>query len=295
MQDIQANHPPRPEIPARKRLLRRAKSAFFRFEVFYRAYLGLKFGAARVSLGAEESGAPFPNKVLQNRAEWQAAARGARALGLPLHRAEEKSWDHVAAVRAIVSATTDSARVLDAGAEFYSNVLPALYVCGYRHLYGMNLAFADPARRGPIQFLPGDITRTGFPNGYFDAVTCMSVIEHGVPLEAYFREMFRILKPGGLLITSTDYYPEPIDTGGKLAHGAPVKIFSRTEMEAMLALAARCGFQSTGDLCLECEERPIRWAQYGLDYTFAIFTLRTPPLTPLQETGEPVAVAAYQS
>ena len=34
----------------------------------------------------------------------------------------------------------------------------------------------------------------------FDAITCQSVIEHGVDLEAYFREMARILKKGGHLI-----------------------------------------------------------------------------------------------
>lgn len=265
-----------PDIPAHRRFLRRIRSAFLRFEFLYRNWLRLKFGAGRVSLPAHPLPRGFPNRVLQTRAEWQQAARRARELHLPLHRGEEKNWDHIAAVLAIAGATSNEARVLDAGAELYSNVLPALFVCGYRHLYGMNLAFPDPARRGPIQYLPGDITRTGFPDGFFDAVTCMSVIEHGVPLEAYFREMFRILKPGGLLITSTDYYPEPIDTSGKLAHGAPIKIFSKAEIEDMLALAARCGFKPTAELDLSCSERPIRWEEHGLDFTFAIFTLIRP-------------------
>jgi hypothetical protein len=137
-------------------------------------------------------GENLPNRVLQSQAEWHKAARKAEQLRLPLHRAEEKNWDHLAAVHAIVGATAKSARVLDAGAELYSNVLPALFAYGYRDLYGMNLSFIDPARRGPIRYLPGDITRTEFRDCFFDAVTCMSVIEHGVPIGAYFREMFRI-------------------------------------------------------------------------------------------------------
>ena len=218
----------------------------------------------------------MPNGVLQSRYEWEEAARMGKALRLPLHRGEQKNWDHLAAVYAIVSEFPRSAAILDAGAEFYSNVLPALFACGYEKLYGMNLSFTDPVWRGPIRYLPGDITRTDFHDAFFDAITCMSVIEHGVPLLPYFQEMFRLLKPGGLLITSTDYYPEPTDTSNQFAHGAPVKIFSRLEAEKMISMARACGFEPTGPIDLNCAERPIRWEAYALEYTFLIFTLRKP-------------------
>jgi SAM-dependent methyltransferase len=265
-------------MPPWKRFRRRVKSACFQVPGLYRLYLACKFGAARVPpLAAPE----LPNAVLQSPAQWREATAFGKQYHLPRHRAEEKNWDHLAAVKAILSSTAPAACVLDAGAEMYSNVLPALFACGYRCLYGMNLSFADPARRGPIRYLRGDITRTGFSDGFFDAVTCLSVIEHGVPLRAYFAEMYRVLKPGGLLITSTDYYPEPLDTTGKQAHGAPIKIFSRREAEEMLALARACGFEFTGPVHLEfspldASPPPICWRQFGLEYTFLIFTLRRP-------------------
>lgn len=249
------------------------KSAVLRFDALYRLDLRLKFGASRLS------GSPGPhieNGTLKTRAEWEAALDNARRLRVPLHRAPEKNWDHLAAVSTILAHTSTSACILDAGAEFYSNVLPALFVYGYRKLYGINLSFTDPARRGPILYLPGDLTRTPFPDAHFDAITCLSVIEHGVPLDAYFREMHRLLKPGGLLITSTDYYPTPIDTLGMVAHGSPIKIFSKPEIQSALALAQKFGLVPTGDLDLECKDKPIRWDDYGLDYTFVIFTLRKP-------------------
>ncbi len=266
-----ASNVPASRIPASRRFFRRIKSLFFQPEQVYRFYLKWKYGAGRIK-GAPN--AAFPNGMLHNREEWEQASKAARELHLPLHRAEEKNWDHLAAVQAIATALPLSARILDAGAEFYSNVLPGLFVYGFRHLYAMNLSFADPARRGPIRYLPGDITRTGFPAGFFDGITCMSVIEHGVPPEAYFREMHRVLKRGGVLITSTDYYPAPIDPRDKFAHGAPIRIFSKEDVEKMFALAKACGFEKTGEVELEATGRPIRWELYDLDYTFLIFTLR---------------------
>jgi SAM-dependent methyltransferase len=250
---------------------RRLKSAFLGPDWAYRLCLRLRYGAGRVR---EKPALPLPNGVLQNTAEWKQALAHGKRMHLPLHRSEEKAWDHLAAVFAIVAETTPKARVLDAGAELYSNVLPALFAYGYRDLIGINLDFDVPARRGPIRYLHGDITQTSFDAASFDAACCMSVIEHGVKLEDYFCEMHRILKPGGLLITSTDYYPTSIDARGQSAHGAPVKIFTRSEIEAALRLAQEAGFELTGDVNLDCHEKPVRWAQYNLDYTFAIFTLR---------------------
>ena len=247
------------------------KSVFLRSEALFRLTLKMKFGAGRLS------GIPGPrieNGTLKSRAEWEAAFENAKRIRVPRHRGAEKNWDHLAAVSTVLARTQPSARVLDAGAEFYSNVLPALFVYGYRDLYGINLSFTEAARRGPIRYLPGDITSTEFAEEFFDAITCLSVIEHGVPLEAYFREMHRLLKPGGVLITSTDYYPTPIDTRGKIAHGSAVKIFSKAEVEAAIAWAEGIGLKLTGELDLECTERPIRWKAYDLEYSFVLFTLQ---------------------
>jgi SAM-dependent methyltransferase len=249
------------------------KGAFLTPTSLYRLTLKMKFGAARLS------GPPGPNILngtLKSRAEWEAAYERAKPMHVPLHRGPEKNWDHLAAVSTILANTKPEARILDAGAEIYSNVLSALFLYGYHHLHGINLSFTAPTRRGPIRYIPGDLTRTPYESSSFDAITCMSVIEHGVPLREYFREMFRLLKPGGLLITSTDYFPTPIDTRGQVAHGMPIKIFSKPEIQAAIELGKSEGFEQTGPIDLECEEKPIHWEQFGLDYTFVLFTLRKP-------------------
>lgn len=268
---------PPAKLPASRRFFRKIKSAIFQSTPLYSLHLKRKYGSSRLPAPQH---APLPNSVLQTRAEWQQATEAGKQLRLPLHRSVEKNWDHLAAAQAIAGNFPNSAVILDAGAEFYSNVLPTLFLYGFEHLYAMNLSFTDVARRGPIRYMPGDITRTGFSSSTFDAVTCMSVIEHGVPLRPYFQEMFRVLKPGGILITSTDYFPEPVDTRNQSAHGAPIKVFSRQEVEQMLSIALECGFECTSPIDLTCTERPIRWDLFDLEYTFLIFTLRK-PLTPV--------------
>ncbi len=260
-------------MPASRRFFRRVKGIVLRPEFVYRVYLQWKFGAGKLS---QPPGPFVANRTLKSTQEWRAASQRARELHVPLHRGDEKNWDHLAAVSTILASTAPSARILDAGAEIYSNVLPALFLYGYRDLHGINLSFTDATRRGPIRYIPGDLTRTPYADSSFDAITCLSVIEHGVPLDAYFHEMYRLLKPNGLLITSTDYWPTLIDTRGQQAHGSPIKIFSRSEIEAALELAKSVGFTLTGDVDLDCDERPIRWEPFGLEYTFLLFTLRKP-------------------
>jgi SAM-dependent methyltransferase len=252
-------------------LRKRIKAALLRPETFYRLYLRSQHGAGSTPQALEPLAS---NGILKNRAEWEAASSASERAGLPHHRERSKDWDHLGAVSAILRTTDKNANVLDAGAELYSNVLPSLYLYGYRNLWGVNLGFPFALRRGPIRYEPGDITRLNFADGFFDAACCLSVIEHGVPLEEYFREMRRVLKPGALLVTSTDYFPTPINTAGKLAHGAPIKIFNKDELRSMLNAARAAGFEQTEDFDLDCSEKPIRWEQYGLEYTFVMFTLR---------------------
>src|SRR5437588_465449 len=100
------------------------------------------------------------------------------------------------------------------------------------------------------------------------------VIEHGVDVLLFFQEAARLLKPNGLLIVSTDYYSEPIDTRGLKAYGVPVHIFSKDEMLKVLHTAQECGLELTGPINLDCRERPVSWKEFQLDYTFVTFTLR---------------------
>ena len=226
-----------------------------------------------------------PTGVLRSTAMWEASAREARRLRLPLHRDKPKNWDALGAVAAVLQLADDgsrSARVMDAGSARYSPVLPWLRLYGFGNepesLLGINLEFGAPVLRDGVTFRYGDVTSTGLGDHAVDAITCMSVIEHGVPLRGFITESARVLRPGGVLTMSTDYDQSPPDTTGMSAYGGPVRIFGPDDLREMVAMADDVGLDLVGDLSapefFEHPERPVHWTRLGLDYTFVLLTFR---------------------
>ncbi|MEN9390237.1 MAG: hypothetical protein RLZZ283_337 [Candidatus Parcubacteria bacterium] len=60
----------------------------------------------------------------------------------------------------------------------------------------------DPARNPEIV---GDIHALPFPDGTFDRVLCVEVLEHVKDPRQAFKEMKRVLKPGGKIVLSTRF------------------------------------------------------------------------------------------
>jgi SAM-dependent methyltransferase len=73
------------------------------------------------------------------------------------------------------------------------------------------LMAVDPSFRQQIDFLRGDAMRLPLPDNSVDAVICAQVYEH-VPNDVQlFREIYRVLKPGGMLFFSGPNWLFPIE------------------------------------------------------------------------------------
>ncbi|MGQ0601226.1 MAG: class I SAM-dependent methyltransferase [Anaerolineales bacterium] len=60
-----------------------------------------------------------------------------------------------------------------------------------------------------VSFSTQDLTQLDFPNESFDAISCISVLEH-IPApydQQSLRELWRVLKPGGLIVLTVDFIP----------------------------------------------------------------------------------------
>ncbi len=259
-------------------LIRRLASRVVYSDAVQATAAGYRFALKRRYGVGRPRGTPnalWRNAALKTRREWEDAAAQVAALGLPSYTKASKNWDGLAALACILQHVKPSAPVLDAGAAVNSMILPWLFLHGYTNLVGINIEFDRPWKRGSIRYEPGDLTNTRFAAGAFDAVVCQSVLEHGVNVPAYLREMARILKRGGLLMTSVDYFEEPVDTHGATPGGGrPYRIFTKADVHDLVAAAGALGLTPTDAIDLTCRDRAIAWKTYSLDYTYLMVTLR---------------------
>jgi SAM-dependent methyltransferase len=233
--------------------------------------------------------------VLRSLDDVEAARAAAVALGLAPNPVAIKSWDNVLAVRIIVALYPErDAPIVDLGCRS-GILLTWLDQLGYRRLHGCDLRQPAPPVRAALKgglwqtvaagtttylrhrrrLVKASVEDTGLPAGGFAVAASMSVIEHGVDLPRFFAEAARLLRPGGTLIVSTDYWPSAIDVGGlrrfQVSRSSD-RIFDRTEVARLGDIARSAGFIGPATLDMETGNPVV--SSSGFSYTFLLLSFR---------------------
>jgi hypothetical protein len=210
------------------------------------------------------------NTALRREAEVAETLVRLERLALPPHADRAKNWDAFRAFSFILEQGAPGAAVLDMGSSKYGRVLGWLHLYGFRDLHGCDLVFDEPFTCSSIEYSRQDIEATSYPSKRFDFVTCLSVIEHGVDPARFFREVARVLKPGGYLLLSTDYWETPVlqEPLYDDLYKSQVHVFSRAEVDGLVACAAAQGLELVDPLDATCDERVVLWVRLNLRFTF---------------------------
>jgi SAM-dependent methyltransferase len=192
-----------------------------------------------------------------------------------------KSWD-VAHVLEIAERRVPQrdAPILDLGC-YNSAILWVLHRRGFGRLFGCDL---NPLCRWMpywhrIRYAAADLTHTSYPAHSYALITCLSVIEHGVPVDALVGEVTRLLKPGGIFVFTTDYdatgSPHMVAPESR-PFGLDWKIYSRTELWELIGKFQRAGLSllEPDNVSDQHEACPIKWEEQS--YTFVMVALRAP-------------------
>lgn len=214
-------------------------------------------------------------KVLQNWQEIKVATSEIERMELPLHLDFHKNWDHLLLYNAI--ATQDKQiTIIDLGCGECCtlNFLAAL---GFKNLHGIDLNLEQNSNAAYTLY-QGNLTQSPLTSGSCDVVISVSVIEHGVDLSAFLVEASRLLKTGGLLVVTTDYWQEYIEIDRSIKpFGLEWKIFCQADIEQLIELARKNNLvlEQNGNIPAS-SERAIAW--YDYNYTFiALFFKKVAP------------------
>jgi len=240
------------------------------------------------------------NSVLKSWNEVDEAIISLKSLELPPHPDTAKSWDTWKIINFINNNHKKDSHILDVGCNG-SPILPLLRKLGFSNLYGCDVCLKIRKRRllrrvknkifneNPDQFINEmlrnrdsfyhlsvqDLEKTKYEANFFDFISSLSVLEHGVNVSNYLSEMNRILKPGGFLLTSTDYWPEKIETVSNV-YDRPTQdvIFDENELKELFAQASKNGFSLYGQMNFDFQDKVVKWKKTGKEYTFVFFCLQ---------------------
>jgi len=184
-----------------------------------------------------------------------------------------KSWDVLETLNFIKENISKEQAILDIGC-YASEVPVALHKMGYTNISGadLNPDLQKMPYSNTINYVETNFMHTKFEDSSFNAITSISVIEHGFDAQALLKEMSRLLKPGGYFIASFDYWPEKIDTTGIDFFGMDWLIFSKQDVIDFLEQAENFGLTPVGDLQFDGDETPIECG--GKEYSFGWLVLR---------------------
>lgn len=198
-----------------------------------------------------------------------------------------KSWDLEKAIKFISQRSKGKdAHILDLGCGLPSELLIRLKELGYRKLFGCDLRLIT-GLRSLLKFIyfnfifglrisKGNIESTRYKEGQFDFLVSLSVLEHGINLASFFSEALRILKTGGHLIISCDYWPvrdmESGETDSFDRHSGKAKYFIKSDIEEMIAMAGEKGLFLAEPIDFSVQDRLVNFS--GNTYTFIFFILQ---------------------
>jgi SAM-dependent methyltransferase len=207
-------------------------------------------------------------RILKSSEEMSRATTQIRELKIQEHHDFQKNWDLLQSISELRK-HKKSIAVLDAGSGTKAVFAKSAAQLGFQKVYACDLQ-APSAEK--VFTSVQDMTATNYKSEMFNFIASHSVIEHGVDLEKFFKEMYRISKENSTLTISTDFWPEFEDHSKKFPYGkdnAPMMLFNNESIAELLEIAQNSGWTCpTYTPLQDLSERPIHWERMDARYTF---------------------------
>lgn len=210
------------------------------------------------------------NCALQTRAEIIQATAELQNYGLINHGISAKDWDI-----ARISPRLVDGDMLDMGSSGGSCILENAVKIGIAgRKIGIDLEYTED-RVSPegIEFKKMDLMHTTFEDASFQTVLVLSVLEHQVDYHDLAMETSRLLKQGGHLWITCDFWNPSPDTSLTKLYSLDWAILDRAAILRLVDEMAKVGLKVSGDIDFKTTEAVINPAYCSpapVSYTFFI-------------------------
>lgn len=139
---------------------------------------------------------------------------------------------------------------------------------------GIDLAYKENYSENGADYIKGDLMDVPMPAAFFDYVVSLSVIEHEVDFLKFAKECSRLLKSGGNLFVSFDFWqPKPLYEKRKL-YKLDWNILDKQDVLNLVEALKENGVEITGEIDWTLQDAVIN-DKYcspvqGVEYTFGI-------------------------
>lgn len=126
-----------------------------------------------------------------------------------------------------------------------------------------------------VEYFKGDLMATKFKAKSFHTITCLSVIEHEVDFDKLAKECSRLLRKGGSLYISFDYWNPKVNTDdvGTKLYGLKWTILDSSDLSRLEVALGKNKLHMSGNMNWTINETVINdrfCAPYGKAYTFGL-------------------------
>lgn len=209
-------------------------------------------------------------KFLKTRQEIDECTTFLKRYSLISHHLSCKDWD----LAHIIPEIGDG-NFLDMGSSD-SYILKNVALLKIRgEMYGIDLREPDVPVEG-VKYIVGDLMNSNLPDNFFNNITCLSVIEHEVDFKKFAREVSRLLRDGGKLFVTFDYWNPKVIPPIKM-YGLDWQPLDEQSLREFIDICKENGLSPLQDMDWKIDEAVIREGYYSphpdVNYTFGLVVL----------------------
>lgn len=135
-------------------------------------------------------------------------------------------------------------------------------------------AYSVTIKTNGVELHGSDLMKTEFPHNSFDIITCLSVIEHEVSFERFAKECSRLLKVGGKMYVSFDFWEPKPEYEKRNLYSLDWNILDRHDVNILIMWCGINGMLVTTDIDWTLQDAVINSKfcspVLGVEYSFGI-------------------------